>query len=85
MWRVSKSRLQHWPQLEKQHIHEVPRKIRRCAQPFGGLGAARPVAGRQVSFSSKPQRFCETADAEALGDPAGNIFIINLLLAGHGG
>lgn len=53
VWRVSKTRLQHWPQLEQQHIHEV-------------------------GFNSKPQRFCDTADAEALGDPGDNIFIINL-------
>ena len=24
VWRVSKSRLQHWPRLEEQHIHEAP-------------------------------------------------------------
>ncbi|CAE7498389.1 CERCAM [Symbiodinium pilosum] len=53
VWRVSKARLQHWPRLDEQHIHEV-------------------------SFGSRPQRFCKAADAELLGDPMDNIFIINL-------
>ena len=67
MWRISKSRLQYWPRLYERHIHQ--------ARPLGPL-----LGHKQVSCSSKPQRFCQAADALELGDPMENIFVINLRL-----
>ena len=57
MWRVSKTRLQHWPQLEQQHIHEVPDNSRSCAWPSEAVVALELngllLGARWVSIQSR--------------------------------